>query len=191
MRFLWCLIHIPLWNLLLCGVRFKSELSWLAAGYKLISFRNLHWNIYTLACFPWISAHLPVSTGISAHLPVSTGTSEHLPVSEGCIETQVNGCTMNSPQTSLVYSEHPTNRECHDNYLFVSLPRERARSSGTGATTAKAFVSTSTENVRDTDQRDHNRCGSLGEAQETRRVPDEYRCCAPFQMFYPSPLRFS
>lgn len=98
---------------------------------------------------------------------------------------------MNSPQTSLVYSEHPTNRDCHDNYLFVSLPKEMARSLGTGAPTAKAFVSTSTEKVRGMDQRDHNRCGSLGEAQETRRVSDEYRCCAPFQMFHPSPLRLS
>lgn len=57
---------------------------------------------------------------------------------------------MNSPQTSLMYSEHLINRERHDNYLLVSLPKEMPRSLGTGATTTKAFVSASTEKVRDT-----------------------------------------
>lgn len=91
----------------------------------------------------------------------------------------------NSPQTCLICGEHSINGgvgsgsvQRHDSYLFVSLLKE----------IASAFVLTSTEKVRHTDQRVHNRCSSLEEAQEASMVSDVRRCRAHLQMSVPSPL---
>lgn len=61
----------------------------------------------------------------------------------------MNGFTMNSPQTCLVCDEHPISRGHCDSHLFSSLPNGMLGSLGTEATTAKAFVSTSTAKVHD------------------------------------------